>query len=341
MSRNKDEFLALPTAKMRGKIWARVIKKDLLPGSDENQQLAHQMNDALLKKAGSMKFRSEMDRKDALESIATDGGKFISDARWYAWWRGGKPSPEKIRVLNKIIPGSKDWFLPHIGKGGDHPLHTLLFCVDMLGKSSDINQATEAIMTLAWLQTKWGPKAEYRKGVFSHWSLYQLPEIALDSAFIMDHYQIFSPVSIIELMLWVGDDIRIKDTSHHQEWMFDMVSASICVSTLFHAYPAKSSWLGGKDADISTFIYRMFIQKVDFFSSANGLQKYKDNIFLVNEDDQNTLPRSEYFIDLIKYSVNRFGDDMKRFGLDPMEISKIDSQLTVTKKIDSLRKKHP
>lgn len=331
MGRNKKEFAALSTYIIRPKVWARIVKKALLPNSREDKPLSHKINDALIHKARTTRFKSEVQRQHVLLNIVDpEGDKFIPDSRWFNWWGGGHPSPRTIDLINQIIPGTADWFTPLVSSEGAHPLHTLLNCVDMLGRSINADEAVNAVSILTRLQSKWGARRESIDGKKSRWFSKQLPGIVLDPELVIDHHRILTPASIIEHMLWIGNGVRIKETNYHQEWMFDMVSAALCVYTIFNAYPADSTVLGWRDADVAAFIYRLFIHKSVFYTSTDDKwpsMKYEENVKLLNHNDVNRLPEGEYFIDLMMYSVNLFVAELGRFGIDSLEIFKIDPKL--------------
>ena len=310
MARLKKQYAALPTHKLRNKVWARAVKLNLLPDSDPARPLAHLICDALNK-------RRVADGKTSLD-------QFFTPTRWIDWWNGAHPTPGKCLEIDSVVKGSSRWFEPHISEQDEHPLHTLLYAMDLLGNPVNELAAFEVLLRL---QNKWGLRIQMVNGVRSDSYSPQFPDVTVPSEISARHYSALAPASIIRYMLWLGDAMQVDQRPQHRAWVFDLVSATLCVFTIYSVRGLSATLFSGVDGDVAAMIYRTFTRPNgdinDEFERDAIRRKMGASLEIVSSVER-VLPESETFVVLLMRSLALFIDELNRYGISVAEIDLFD-----------------
>lgn len=308
MARLKKSFAALPTHKLRNKVWARAVKLDLLPDSDPARPYAHLICEAL--------------NQRNIEQGGVSFGTFFTDTRWLDWWNGAHPTPGKYKAIAKVLPDSEFWFQSHMAFQDEHPMHTLLYALDILG--DPLNETRAGMTLLLDLQDKWGAR------VSPFWDGYlspQFPSAPLPGFVVFEHYSFLAPASIIRHMCWIGEVMRIEQTPQFKCWVFDLVSAAIAVFAHYNVSGTTAMQLSGTDGDITGFLYRTFTRPTGsggHFIDQNVLRRQTK---IVLQQLSTVLPASSEFESTIISAVELFVDELALYGFVPSDIRTFDPGL--------------
>jgi hypothetical protein len=307
MARLKKQYAALPTHKLRNKVWARAVKLNLLPDSDPARPLAHLICDAL--------------NKRRIEDGKLSLGRFFTPTRWIDWWNGAHPTPGKYTTIASVVMDSPGWFEAHIANQDEHPLHTLLYAMDLLGKPVNELAAFEVLISL---QNKWGARIRIVNGVMSgnHCSP-QFPDVTVPSEISARHYSALAPASIIRYMLWLGDAMQVDQRPQHRAWVFDLVSATLCVFTIYSVRGLSATLFSGVDGDVAAMVYRTFTRPNGDINDESEREvirrKMCASLDIVNSVEQ-VLPESEMFVALLMRSLALFLDELNKYGISVAEV---------------------
>lgn len=361
MGRLKKEFVELPTAKMRAKILARVVRMALCPKADFSLSCAHLMDGVIKAELEEMEKSLTTASPTAAaavrqyrKSIGNREGSFVSSGRWKNWWDGAKPDPKKIEVLQLLLPQTKRWFSPEVidtslesftytdtvksKKSANelHPIHTLICAIDLWagGKECSIN----AYSMLLKIQNTWRPRAK----VFARnssiekngWYISTFPSEVIPYE-IVRFYRYFEPASVMQSMLWCGDYLDISNTQFHTKWLFDLISAALLTKSLIYSEDVEStesgqtaSDLGGESLDVMGLLIKAFISRYDAYSEATqGTPRLRASINSLNKDNS-LVPNTESFEILLEKSRKLFQSELSIHGIEINQINKLDPWLS-------------
>ena len=308
MARLNKKYAALHTQELRNKVWARVVKQELLPDSDPCRPYAHLICDAL--------------NQRRVEEGKASLGPFFTPTRWLDWWSGAHPTSGKYLSIASVVKGSEIWFEPHVAEAGEHPLHTLLHAMDLL--ANPVNEFDIYEILLA-LQKKWGPRQRIHRRYI--WLSPQFPDAEMANEIATEHYSYLAPASIIRHMLWVGEAMRVGQLPQHKEWMFDLVSAALSVFALYNVNGLNSMIFSGTDGDIAAFMFRIFTRRYGDISNASGREDVS-NILKASLKKENkngcVLPDSEYMVEMLVNSILLFDNELKKYGISMEDVDCFD-----------------
>lgn len=311
MGRLQKRYAALPTARVRNRVWARALKLNLLPDSDPARPYAHLICEAL--------------NNRRIEQGGRSFGDFFTDSRWIDWWGGGHPTPAKYNTIAKVVGGSHKWFEPHIAQNDEHPLHTLLYAMDLLGNPVNDFAAFEVLVNL---QHKWGARMQPLEDFgWNGWASPQFPSIRLPDAVATVHYSSLAPASIIRHMLWIGNAVRVEQEPQLLGWVFDLVSAAVCVFAIYNVRSADAMMLSGEDGEVAAFVYRIFTRQHGDLSNvadADSLGRKVEGALSVVNQNGGVLPEDREFLELLKSAVALFINELSLYGFSAAEIRALD-----------------
>ncbi|MFK5914969.1 MAG: hypothetical protein QM484_11390 [Woeseiaceae bacterium] len=145
MGRSPRKLSEQPADKFRRRIWARTIKRLLLPSSDHTRPQISDINNVLERRL----------KKQFNE---------VPSSRWSDWWNGKSGISEHYKnYFNKVIPNSSIWFN---NEDIYSQLHLLFLSLDFSGltvlKNKDLNglirfKEEKSWWVLRYLHQKWEP----------------------------------------------------------------------------------------------------------------------------------------------------------------------------------------
>jgi|GEM_PF-2907712 len=345
MGKNKNVFVGLPTGKLRGKLWTRYVRKILIPDIDVAKPLAHRMNDAIVKATKSVSASKRIDE------ITQDGAEIVSRGRWHDWWDGVHPTPDKLELINNIVPDSQWWFKSQESQslsirywtGGcntflGHPMHTLLYALDLWASSKD--ESTPAFLLIKKISDIWRPKAdathidEAGGRIILRWYVLPADSDILDIS-IVNRFGLLEPSSIVTFMLWFGytNIIQNKDRRIFLSWTFDLLAASLATAKIIQDFSADASiFLAGNNSDSSTLVRQLLLLKTPDITIPYGREIIKARIRVCNGGlDCGALipPCDDWFVDLLIEACLLFKSELEIFGvsLDDMKLSSSSSNM--------------
>ena len=303
MARLKKTYAALPTHKLRNMVWARAVKHDLLPDSDPHRPHAHLICNALSK-------RREEGGRPSL-------GSFFTPTRWLDWWQGSHPTSGKFLEIDSLVKGSSRWFEPHISEQDEHPLHTLLYAMDLLGNPVSELAAFEVLLSM---QKKWGAKSNTKANFMwdGAWYSPQFPDAKMPNEIATHHYSSLAPASILRYMLWIGDAMRIDQLPQHKAWVFDLVSATLCIYSLYRLSGDDSALFSGVDGDVAAMVLRSFTRMNcdinDALFKEEATRMMKTSLGIINRN-ASVLPDSELMLEMMVSSMRLFTIELAKYGI--------------------------
>ena len=286
MGRLKSDFKDLPTAQMRCKIFARIVRMALCHKDDPSKSCANLMDGVI--KAELKEFANKLQGtysdvpKKYLAVMGKGEGSFVSSGRWKNWWDGARPNPKKLEVTSYLLPQTNFWLNPNEtiatsfssfdykdtlrfkkSEGALHPIYTFLKAVDLW--AGEKSCTLEAIKLLLEIQDTWRPKRVVSLSQNSmqkyEWFVSPLSNAEIPSELITDTFCFFEPSSILQTMLWTGDFLGISKTEIYTRWTFDLLSAALATKALIYSKDRESaevgqtaSDLGGKSLDVMSFL---------------------------------------------------------------------------------------
>lgn len=365
MGRLKNELKQLPTAKMRSKAFARIVRMALCHKEDIKKPYANLM-DTLIKSAmksliGPTSSPSvSLTAQKFLVDMGETDGSFVSSGRWKDWWDGAKPSPKKLDILDFLLPQTKLWFEPNKtvfssqssfdyrdtlrskkSEKALHPIYTFLKAVDIWASKKDAT--LEALELLLQIQNTWRPRQyiDFKNNniVKGDWYVEPRRDISIPSTMAIDNYRSLEPSSIMQFMLFSGDFLNITDTSLHSKWTFDLMSAALATKTIIYSKDIESveaglttSDLGGISLDIMGVLIAAFITKQEAYSmETKGTNPMSSVIKSLNRKPGTpTLPTTHSFELLISKSRTLFFEELLVHGITINELKKLDPKFLLT-----------
>ena len=357
MGRLKKELIELPTAKIRAKIYARIVRMALCHKADFSMSCANLMDGVIkaeLDEMGKSLALTSATARKFRESIGNREGSFVSSGRWKNWWDGAKPDPKKIEVLQLLLPQTKHWFSPEVkdtslesfpysdtvqsrkSANGLHPLHTLMCAIDLWagGKECSIN----AYSMLLNIQNTWRPRT---KGFARNssiekygWYISPFPNNYIPYETVVS-FRSLEPSSIMQSMLWCGDYLDISNTQIFTRWVFDLISAALVTKALIYSLDIDStesgqtaSDLGGESLDVMGFLIKAFISRYDAYSKPTlGTPILRSSITGLNKE--NTLVPDTVSLEiLLEKSRKHFKSELSIHGIEINQINKLDPWLS-------------
>lgn len=339
MGRTKKIFVGLPTAKLRGKLWTRFVRKTLIPDIDIDKPLAHRMNSVIINAAKSTSASKRIDE------ITQDGAEIVSRGRWYEWWGGVHPTPDKLELINSIVPDSQWWFKSQesqslstrywTGRSNTflgHPMHTLLYALDLWASSKD--ESTPALLLTKKISDIWRPKAEATHiddeggRMISRWYVLPADSDILDIR-ILNRFGLLEPSSIVTFMLWFGytNSIQKMDRRVFLSWIFDLLSASLATAKIIQDFSADASiFLAGNTSDSATLVRQLLLVKAPDITIPYGREKIKARIRVCNGgvgSEPLIPPCDDGFVDLLVDACILFKEELGIFGvsIDDVKLS--------------------
>lgn len=324
MGRKKDVFIALPTAQLRGKCWTRHVRQSLLADNKvirPNARLAvrnvakasNPINEAIIARAGKIPSAKKL-----VDARTLDGAEIVSRGRWKEWWDGVHPHPGTVELINKLVPDSKNWFL---SKFGNNPVQNFLFALDVIaGMQNDADLSMQALLRI---NNEWRPVA-IKEGTatsirYLGWRMPKLSDQRVDPAWIAS-YQPLKPVSILELMLWVGHHLQVQDGPHFVAWVFDLLAAAVLTRSFINRTEFPVDHLDDPAADIAAMLLASFIQ---FRVSLAGSDDPKEWLRMRCRSFRNALPEGDRFYELLLAAVTEFDKELQRYDITAEEIKAI------------------
>lgn len=335
MGRQKKEFSELPTAKLRGKLWTRYVRNLLIPGKENGKPLAHRINGALCtaarKNKAAKKIINEIDEKEK------SGIEIVSSGRWKGWWDGVHPNPDKLDLINRIIPDSGKWFVSQESQSLSvtywrsgapdgftaHPVHTLLYALDIWASCRD--ESDRALFLTKRISDIWKPRAKTEQqddaGGQQIMGWYTLPtsHYCIDTT-ILQRFSLLEPPSIVNFMLWAGytQSIHKLERRIFLQWTFDLLSASLAAAKLIEDFGGGVSFfLGGKTADSAALVRQLLMTKAPDINHPRVRVNIRSriNICLDEEKIVDFLPKDDKFIDLLIEMCRVFDDELRSFSV--------------------------
>lgn len=324
MGRKKDAFIALPTAKMRGKCWTRHVRQALLADNEitkPNPRLAvrnvartsNPINEAIIAKAGKISSAQKL-----VDAKTLGGAEIVSRGRWKEWWDGVHPHPSTVELINKLVPDSQNWFC---SQPGSNPVQNFLFALDLIAGVQ--NDADLSMQTLLRINHEWRPVA-IKEGTarsirYLGWKMPKLSDQRIDPAWIAS-YQPLKPASILELMLWAGYHLQVQDGSHFVEWVFDILAAAVLTKSFINRTEFPVDHFDDPAADIAAMLLASFIQ---YRVSLAGSDDPKEWLRMRCGGFKGALPEADLFYEFLLAAVTAFDKELNRYDITVEEIQAI------------------
>lgn len=316
MPRQNMLFAALATATLRNKIWARSVKKTLLPSQELRRPYAHLIEDAFFETV--MKYNQKNKNKAQINLSKVT----ISNGKWMGWWGGAHPIPQYIDIFNLIAPGASKWFEQRVSVYPDSPIHLLLYSIDLW--ASEVDSREKAFSLTLAIEKSWAPQLRKRllnSNSLNGWTLGLLPKITLPSD-LPYHYRSLEPASLIIFMVLLGDWLKIDETDYFERWVFDLVSVSALTRTILNPNFERSSVLGGDTVDLSTLVEQTFILNPTYYLSDH--ERFKRVWKL---DSHKSFKVSHSFPEIMLKAAILYRDKLLDVGVNQEEIAALDSNL--------------
>jgi hypothetical protein len=259
MGKITTELADLPTVRIRGRVWARVIKRELLPTTDPYRPYGNRIGAAVCARIEQLE---DGEKTEALALLPYPSSECISSGRWSEWWQGTHPQPDRKQLFSLLVPGSAEWFSQKFSSGDEHPLHTLLFAIDVWGGKCAASD--KALGILVALARKWRPRETLRKSQRyirrEGWYWPPVNGTTLPADVASDHFRLLEPASVIEAMLWCGHAIHVESDGAFVNWVFDLLSASLATLTLLQEEGLSADAHGGRAADLAAFVHACLVR---------------------------------------------------------------------------------
>lgn len=315
MARPSKTYSAIPSSKIRNMIWAREVKRILLPSSDLHRPYAHLIEsaffDLIYKYNQQNKNRGQIDTNNL----------FIPRGRWMDWWGGAHPSPKYIDVFKLITPKANTWFQQKISVYPESAIHSLLYAVDLW--SSKNNAREDAFSFILNIEKTWAPKLRnklFNNDNLNGWAIGLLPNVFIPSG-LPFHYRSLEPASLIKFMVLLGDQLKIDQTEYFERWVFDLVSMALAIRAIINPDFEENSTLGGDTVDLSTLIERVFvINPTHFLADEDRLKSVWRLGF------QNSFNVSERFPEMMLKAALLYRDKLLSLGVTQNDIKALDSK---------------
>ncbi|MFM9913278.1 MAG: hypothetical protein ACKVN9_07085 [Methylophilaceae bacterium] len=354
MGRLKKEFLELPTAKMRRKAYARIVRMALCYKTDISKSCANLM-DGVIKAALEELERSHDETASRVAKshrlkIGVKEGSFVSSGRWKNWWDGAKPDPKSLEVLEYLLPQTRYWFSPHPGatdlenfsyqdttrlkKSAHalHPIHNFLCAVDLWASKKECS--LQAISHLLAIQKTWRPRQRIDGNIKSNWFIFPIPLKSIPPDIVIKHIDFLSPSSIMNSMMFTGEFLNIDETEYFTRWTFDLVSAALATQALLNSFAFESEEngesaidLAGSSADAMGFLYQVFISKYELHKDIKKDITGSIMETRYGEKPKYDLPSTDNFKKIIHKSLLLFESELLRHGINIKEISALNPWL--------------
>lgn len=324
MGRNKNAFIALPTARIRGKCWTRHVYRALLadnevprpnarPAVRNLARASRSINKAIIAKAGKIPSAKKL-----VDAKTIGGAEIVSGGRWKEWWDGVHPHPGTVELIDQLVPDSQSWFLSRLD---NNPVQNFLFALDLIaGVQGDADLSMQALLRI---NIEWRPvvikEGTARSIRYLGWKIPKLSDQLVDPAWIAA-YQPLKPASILELMLWVGYHLQVQDSPHFVEWVFDMLAAAVLTKSFINRTEFPVDFFDDPAADVTAMLLASFIQ---YRVSLAGSDDQKEWLRMRCHSFKDALPEGDQFYELLLAAITEFDNELNRYDIAVEEIKAI------------------
>ncbi len=332
MGRLKRTEKQIPTLNLRNKAWTRAVFRKLFPDVEKIGPKGHLINAELItanKKVEPLHFKNT--NEAALG--ANNGVQFVSAGRWHDWWTGKThPSQTKIIVIERIFPGTTDWFSKQGELNMQNKVITLLHAVDLWKGELNQEQQVAALKLLTVLGKQWNPvvvkefKADGSLFVLG-WKFLCVPDglpIAFKRRDLSQHYRTLEPSTVTHLMLICAE--YHCEYLNIEDWVFHLVTSTLATKALLRHYEHDGAdcLTSGPSADIAAFVSDIFV---------------KDRVGLVDRDEIDSvdvirrrirlcgcdlLPDTYKFAEYLFRAVVAYENELSKYGIGQDEFAKLD-----------------
>lgn len=315
MARPSKLYSAIPSSKIRNMIWAREVKKILLPNTDSIRPYAHLIESAFFDLIYNYnqhnKNRGQIDTNEL----------FIPRGRWMDWWGGAHPSPKYINVFNLVTPKANTWFQQKISVYPESAIHSLLYAVDLW--ASKDNSRESAFSFILNIEKAWAPRLRnklFHNENLNGWAIGLLSNVFVPSD-LPFHYRSLEPASLIKFMVLLGDRLKIDETEYFEHWVFDLVSMALLIRAIINPDFEENSTLGGDTVDLSTLIETVFVIKPAHFLADEDRLK---NVWRLGF--QKSFNVSESFPEMMLKAAILYRNKLLSLGVSQNNIKELDSK---------------
>lgn len=315
MARLNKLYAALPSSKLRNMIWARSVKKALLPNKDLQRPYTHLIEEAFFSLIEKYNKKHKGGGQIDLTGIS------ISNGKWMGWWQGTHPSSQYVDIFFLIAPNANKWFQQEISVYPESPVHSLLYAIDLWASKN--NSRESAFSYILNIEKTWAPKL--RKKLFHNdnlngWVIGLLPNVFIPSD-LPFHYRSLEPASLIKFMVLLGDWLKIDETEYFERWVFDLVSMALLIRAIINPDFEENSTLGGDTVDLSTLVETVFVIKpVHFLTDEDRLK----NVWRLGF--QKSFNVSERFPEMMLKAAILYRNKLLSLGICQNDIKALDSK---------------
>lgn len=317
MGRLAKSFKSLPTCNIRPKAWTRDVRSTLfkdLSHPDENVSI--RVDSRIKEEIENLK---NPDKTNLKVVVGAKGEQFVSESRWLDWWNGAKPSPIKIETINYLVPDSMYWFE---SKPCKHPVQNFLHAVDLYAQEPALD--TRSTDLLAIINEQWRPRSLNSGHISSirkiGWNLPVLPGHLIPANIVIEHYRPLEPASIIESMLWTGNELKVDTLEIFNKWVVDLVVSSLSIKTFIAASSYDMNDFESRSNDIASLVMDIFLNKNESLNQDKDKEKwisYRCN--LANCGHQNGID----FVKLLLKAEEVFRNELLLYGITVNDIKSL------------------